>query len=137
MFNLRTLGSFAARQPFRAAAFNKASLRCISSKAYQHQFQASPGFIKFSEDLELDIRKRLDALPGAGKIFQNPDGTARNPNDSELKEVAGLSVLGNERRLAFIDALRLSTEQARLYADNQTDLREYISSGKEFRQGSG
>lgn len=130
MFSLRALRNVAARQPIRAATYSQSLLRCISTSAYQKQFHASPGFIKFSEDLELDIRKRLDVLPGAGKIFQNPDGTARNPEDSELKEVAALSVLGNERRLALIDMLRLSPEQIRLYTDNQADLREYISNGK-------
>lgn len=130
MFSLRTLTNIASRQSFRTAALRQPALRCISTTSYQNNFHASPGFIKFSEDLELDIRKRLDSLPGAGKIFQNPDGTARNPEDAELKEVASLSILGNERRLAIVDMLRLSPEQIRLYTDNQADLREYISNGK-------
>lgn len=121
MYSLRAL----SRHGFSAASksFTK---RCLSTS----EFKPSAGFAKFSQDLELDIRKRLDALPGAGKIFQNPDGTARNPEDNELKEVAALSILANEKRLAPWDILKLSAEQIELYKDNQTDLREYLSNGK-------
>lgn len=130
MYSLRALRTIAARQPVRAAAFNRYAGARFASTAYQSQFTASPGCIRFSEARELDIRKKLDALPGAGKIFQNPDGTARNPEDAELKEVAQLSILANDRRLALVDLLRLSSEQIQLYADNQDDLRTYLSNGK-------
>ncbi|VVT44446.1 uncharacterized protein SAPINGB_P000419 [Magnusiomyces paraingens] len=135
MFSLRALRTVASRsQPTTtsssilrsAAQFNKCALRFASTA----HFKASPGFIKFSEDRELDIRKRLDALPGAGKIFQNPDGTARSPEDAELKDLASLTFLANDRRLALVDLLRLSSEQIQLYIDNQADLNDYLSNGK-------
>lgn len=125
MYSLRAISRLATRQPLNLIA-SKSLTRCIATS----QFKPTPGFIKFSEALEQDIRKRLDALPGAGKIFQNPDGTARNPEDSELKGLAALTILANEKRLATMDILKLNGDQIELYSDNQKDLREYLSNGK-------
>lgn len=131
MFSLRAISGLAARQQLRTAFNKPTNIRYIAT-AYQNKFRASKGFVKFSEDLELDIRKRIDALPGVGKIYQNPDGTVRNPDDSELKEVAALSILANERRLALVDIFRLTPEQIKLYVENQSDLRDYLSNGKQI-----
>ncbi len=89
----------------------------------------SPGFSVFSEALEKDIRTRIDNLPGAGKIFQNPDGTPRTPTDYELQEVAALGLLP-KRRFSLIDYFKLSTSQYELLLDNMTDLKDYIDQGK-------
>lgn len=125
MYSLRAISRLATR-PSMGFAANKSIARTIATS----QHKPSPGFIKFSETLEQDIRKRLDSLPGAGKIFQNPDGTSRNPEDSELKDLASLTILANEKRLATMDIIRLSADQIELYSDNQNDLREYLSNGK-------
>lgn len=131
MYSLRAISRLAARKPLNLTASSKSLARCMATSPLG-QFKPTAGFIKFSESLEHDIRQRLDALPSAGKIFQNPDGTARNPEDSELKEVAALSILANEKRLATMDIIRLNGDQIELYVDNQNDLREYLSNGKKI-----
>lgn len=125
MYSLRAISCLARCQPIHAVS--KSFARYNSSLP---RFKPTSGFIKYSDALEQDIRKRLDALPGAGKIFQNPDGTARNPEDGELKEVARLTILANEKRMATTDIFKLNGDQIELYIDNQTDLREYLSNGK-------
>uniref|UniRef100_A0A060T6B6 ARAD1B17886p n=1 Tax=Blastobotrys adeninivorans TaxID=409370 RepID=A0A060T6B6_BLAAD len=95
----------------------------------QADFRPSSGFQVYSEELEKDIRKRLDALPPPGKLFQNPDGTTRNPSDQELKEAAALSILSQAKRMSYGDYFKLSNEQMGLFRENNEDLTEYYSSG--------
>ena len=128
MYSLRAISRLAARKPLSIST-TTSMVRCLNTSPFK-DYKPTPGFVKFSEALELDIRKRLDSLPAAGKVFQNPDGTARNPEDSELQEVAALSLLANEKRMTATDVIRLNAEQIELFRDNQNDLREYLSNGK-------
>ena len=89
-----------------------------------------PGFQVFSEELELTIRKQIESLPSAGKVYQNPDGTTRNPSDQELKDVAALSYLANAKRMSYPDWFKLSREQMATFKHNQDDLSEFYSTGK-------
>lgn len=92
-------------------------------------YKPSMGFSVYSEELEKEIRKRLDALPASGKIYQNPDGTTRNPSDEELKEVAALSHLCKAKRMTYADYFKLSNEQLGLFKENQDDLSDYLTTG--------
>ncbi|CAN6611694.1 hypothetical protein TRVA0_004S04478 [Trichomonascus vanleenenianus] len=93
-------------------------------------FRPTEGFQAYSEELENEIRKRFERLPPSGKIYQSPDGTARNPTDEELQEVAALTHLANVKRMTFKDYLRLSNEQMGIFRENQDDLSEYLSTGQ-------
>lgn len=108
---------------------NRSNIQLRYASINAKDYKASQGFQTYSEELEKEIRKRLDALPASGKIFQNPDGTTRNPSDEELKEVAALSHLCKSKRMTYGDYFRLSNEQMGLFKENQDDLSEYLTTG--------
>ncbi|ODV98137.1 hypothetical protein PACTADRAFT_47949 [Pachysolen tannophilus NRRL Y-2460] len=94
-------------------------------------FSLTPKKLAFNLELEKTIRSKIDSLPKLDNIFQNPDGSQRNPSDEELKTVAHLNSLALERKLSLGDLFNLSKENESLYMDNEHDLKHFqISSQK-------
>lgn len=78
--------------------------------------------------VEKEIRSTINALPLALKLYQNPDGTPRDPTDDELKLLSKLGDLSSKRKLSLIESFTLAKDNADLYLDNQTDLENLVPS---------
>ncbi|ANB13882.1 hypothetical protein AWJ20_4833 [Sugiyamaella lignohabitans] len=124
----RTIGS--SRIAGRRTGAMASTILQRGLKFQSKQYNPSPGFSVFSEELEQEIRHKLTSLPSSNKVFQNADGTARNPSDEELKVVAELGVLAQGDRATFLDRFRLSQEQRELLAENSYLLDDYVNNGK-------
>lgn len=98
-----------------------------------HFTRISPVFKKVAEE---DIRYLIDSLPPASKLYQNPDGTPREPTDLELHKLAHLSVLSEKRKLSLWDYLFLSEDNAKLYADNYTDIQNLLPNSENGASGN-
>lgn len=98
-----------------------------------HFTRAAPVFKKVAEE---DIRYLIDSLPPASKLYQNPDGTPREPTDLELHKLAHLSVLSEKRKLSLWDYLFLSEDNAKLYADNYTDIQNLLPNTENGASGN-
>lgn len=98
-----------------------------------HSTKAIPAFKRIVEE---DIRYYIDSLPPASKLYQNPDGTPREPSDLELHKLAHLSVLNEKRKLTLWDYLFLSEDNAKLYADNYTDIQNLLPNAENGASGN-
>ena len=96
------------------------------------QYPPSAGFTLFSEDLETTIQQKIKTLPNSTKVFQNADGTSRNPSDEELKQVAELGILANVKRATLFDRWKLSTEQQQLLNENTYYVEDFVSNGRKI-----
>ena len=83
---------------------------------------------KFNQELETEIRSILDTLPPTSKLYQNPDGSPRQPNEEELKKLGTLSELVNKRDLKFIDEWLLSKSDCELFYGNSETLTSVLPS---------
>ncbi|CCH43519.1 hypothetical protein BN7_3070 [Wickerhamomyces ciferrii] len=90
----------------------------------------------FKQVIEEDIRYLIDSLPPASKLYQNADGTPREPTDLELHKLAHLSVLNEKRKLTLWDYLRLSKTNSKLYADNYTDIQNLLPNSENGASGN-
>jgi len=99
-------------------------------KFNSREYPVSKGFKYYSEELENELRKRFDSLPPSNKVFQNPDGTTRNPSDEELKLVGQLGLLADAKRGSLLDQWKLSPEQREVFLRNGNDLTEYLDDGR-------
>lgn len=93
-------------------------------------YPPSPGFSKYSEDLEKAVSETIQKLPVSSKLFQNADGTPRNPEDSELQAAAALGALTNQTRATLIDQFRMNSEQATIFQENSGLIEPYLIQGR-------
>ncbi|CAM9015732.1 hypothetical protein WICANDRAFT_60524 [Wickerhamomyces anomalus NRRL Y-366-8] len=98
-----------------------------------HSTRTASAFKKIAEE---DIRYLIDSLPPASKLYQNPDGSPREPTDLELHKLAHLSVLNEKRKLTLWDYMFLSEDNAKLYADNYTDIQNLLPNSENGASGN-
>jgi len=111
-------------------------LRTIRSTILSRGFHTTRPTYAFKKVIEEDIRYLIDSLPPADKLYQNPDGTPREPTDLELHKLAHLSVLNEKRKLTLWDYLFLSEGNAKLYSDNYTDILKLLPNSDNGASGN-
>lgn len=99
-------------------------------KFLAQDYPPSPGFQKYSEELETALAHSIKRIPPSERLFQKADGTPRNPEDLELQTAAALGALNNQSRATFMDKFRMSQEQSTQYEENSALLEPYFLQGR-------
>jgi hypothetical protein len=99
-----------------------------ASLATQRSFHASAVAPVYKKRVEEDIRYLIDSLPPPSKIYQNPDGSPRQPSDLELHKIAQLSLLASKREIGLWKWLTMSSAEAKFYSENYADLQKLLPS---------
>lgn len=91
-------------------------------------FHRSVPALTYKTRVEEDIRYLIDSLPPASRLYQNEDGTPRQPSELELHKIAQLSLLASTRKIPFWKWFFLKEKEAQLYAQNYADLEQLVPS---------
>lgn len=85
--------------------------------------------------MEEDLRYLIDSLPPAARLYQNEDGSARQPSELELHKLAHLSLLNEKRGLKFWQWFMLNEKEGQLYLNNTNDVARLLPSESNGAQG--
>ncbi|AOA64809.1 Subunit of mitochondrial NADH:ubiquinone oxidoreductase (complex I) [Komagataella phaffii CBS 7435] len=94
-------------------------------------FSGTTSVRAFNLQLEKEIRSKIDSLPKLNNIFQNANGSVRQPSDTELQTIAELNSLVTNRKLSLTDYLFQNAANQALYVDNEADLKELDISSRQ------
>lgn len=97
-----------------------------AATAPRRLIHATPAAFAFRARVEEDMRYLLETLPPPHKLYQNPDGTPRQPTDLELHKLAQVALLGKRRTLNFWQQLMLSEQEAQMYFENSQYLEQLL-----------
>lgn len=89
----------------------------------------------FRARIEEDLRYLIDSLPPANRLYQNEDGTPRQPSDLELHKLAHLSALNEQRTLKFWEWFTIGEKEGKLYKSNTDDIARLLPSDSNGAQG--
>lgn len=113
---------------FRSIINTSSKINAVRGVSGSRFFHSSIKASKFNLQLEQDIRNTINALPPVSKLYQNADGTPRDPSHEELKLLSKLTELTQTRKVGVFEALTLNKENTDLFLDNQNELEKLVPS---------
>lgn len=116
------------KQVARPSTMLRMSTRGI--KFLSKDYPVTQGFSKYSAELEQAIAATIAELPAPNKVYQNADGTVKEPSDKQLQSAAALGALMDTSRATLGDRFKLTTEQATVLNENTAHLQDFFLNGR-------